>query len=226
MPLFVDEVICRDFQLARELRGDTSPWHPILGFVEGEEFRSLNRGFLYYSGRGFGVLGRFEQLQHLLSHGSIYRDEVLGWVIYVGHNTELYPFFPEPPADFSIRLDDTRVPAAITDSVRRRLMGGHREEDGTWHDHWQDVVTRIIYCPAAPLALYDWLDRYFDVESIVKHYETPSESAFPEIGTEIRISCFVEILEEKKSYALEPDLLDNERYTRRGAPAVSSDPGA
>ncbi len=86
-------------------------------------------------------------------------------------------------------------------------MGGHREPNGNWTNDWRDVVTRTIYSPEQPDLLRVWLDQYFDFEALVNHLVDRSRMRFPEIDDELSVSCFIEIIEDKNTYALRPDFL-------------------
>ena len=220
MPDIDTEIICRDFQLAEELQGDSVHFGYVPRFMHSQEFRTLEPGSLYYSFDRYGKFGAFRNLQRLIIDGDVYNDEELGWVIYLRHNRTQYPFLPEPKTRFRVLLNGDTYDFEIADLERRRLMGGRREEDGRWINNWQTVTTRIVYCPSKPNVLYDWLDHYFDARTLVEHLTDPSKTRFPEIESELWISCFVEIIEEKTVYRLRPDSLYHSEHARKGTLTV------
>ena len=212
LPRIDPEVICRDWRLAGGLQGD---WHFDYAprFVASEEFTSLNHGVLYQSLDCFESLGTFEHLQNLWTEVRVYPEDELGWAIYLPEDR--HEHFPKPGDTCAVRLDEIPGRFRVQDVPRRRLRGGHRSDDGRWISRWEETVTRVVSFPETPAIIKEWLNRYFDIESLVTYYREKPGWAMPDVDDELSIALFVEVVKRGEEYALHPDVGLYRSFVRR-----------
>lgn len=189
-----DYQICRDWQLHPKNHGDEFHFGYVPKFLKRQEFQSLKPGFLY-SGNylKYEVFGSFESLQYLILQINIHKDDELGWCIYVGDLNR--KFVPDLGTLVTLNLDGIEHQFKVIDAQRTRESGGGRTGPaGEWEIHYSTRLERIIYCPSSPQALYDWLDKYIDVEAMITDSRTTIHGQmWGEITLNYGISAYIEI---------------------------------
>lgn len=173
MPNLNGQVLCRDWRVTAEDRGYLpSDYAFAEALVASEGFRALHPDTLYYyhffSDAPPAPLARFEALQAQVWAAWIVQVPNYGWALLQPRAD--YGLIPPPGASVCVRLEAVEYQFDIVEVDLAEVVGGSRMPGGGWEVRWGMRPKRILHCPAAPAALYHWLDAQLDLERYVTSF--------------------------------------------------------
>lgn len=219
MPRYGGWILCRDWQLHNKYQDDSLHFGYVKDFLQKDEFLSLKPGMLYVGERylKYRPYAPFEKLKFLIFIAEICLDNELGWYLT---SSDLYKkYFPDIEATLTLVLDKKEYQFEVSKIERaKELRYGH---PGLGEKSMiQNVTVRIkaIHCPSRPNLLYQWLDKYIDIQGLITDERTTiEEQTWGEHVLEHGISVYVEVRSENVCFLYPQQLWDFQKIFERDA---------
>lgn len=154
-------------------------------------------GALYYYTRDGSrmqaqLLGRFEQLQRLITSVRVRYDTEYGWIIDPRRAADL---FPQPGERLTIQLHQQPFTFEAIQVERALAVSGNA--GGISHSVY------LLYGVNEPDLLFHWANLFLDMEAYITGKFAPS------------VFAFAEVIAPGQTYALHPDMLTYSAFARQ-----------